>query len=62
MKAKILKTMTVNGEVLKQGTIMDVSTWRNARSLEGSRYITFVTEEDTKKETKSKVLKDSDTE
>ena len=58
MKAKILKRLTVNGEVIEQGTIVDVSTWRNARSLEGSRYIALVSEEDTKKETKSKVIKD----
>lgn len=62
MKAKLLKTMTVNGEVIEQGTVVDVSTWRNARTLEGARYITFVNEEEIKKETKSKVLKDSDTE
>ena len=62
MKAKILKTLTVNGKELLSGTIVDVSGWRNAKSLEGSRYITFVYEEEIKKETKSKVLKDSDTE
>ena len=62
MKAKILKTLTVNGKELLSGTIVDVSGWRNAKSLEGSRYITFVYEEEINKETKSKVLKDSDTE
>jgi hypothetical protein len=62
MKAKILKTLNVNGEQLLSGTIVDVSDWRNVKSLEGSRYIAFVTEEEIKKETKSKVIKDSDTE
>ena len=62
MKAKILKTLTVDGKELLSGTIVDVSGWRNAKSLEGSRYITFVTEEEIKQETKSKVLKDAGTE
>lgn len=63
MKAKILKTLTVNGKELKSGTVVDVSEWRNAKSLEGSRYITFVHEEEIpKKESKSKSEKDLDTE
>ena len=62
MKAKILKTLTVDGKELLYGTIVDVSGWRNAKTLEGSRYITFVYEEETNKETKSKVLKDAETE
>lgn len=62
MKAKILKALTNNGEVIPAGTIVDVSTWRNVRSLEGSRYITFVQEEEIKKETKPKVIKDAATE
>jgi hypothetical protein len=63
MKAKILKTLTVDGKELLQGTIVDVSEWRNAKTLEGSRYITFVTEEEIKKETtKAKVIKDEATE
>lgn len=48
MKAKILKKLTNNGNVLEVGTIVDVSGWRNAKSLEGSRYITFVSEEEAK--------------
>ena len=61
MKAKILKTLTVDGKQLESGTIVDVSGWRNAKSLEGSRYITFVVEEEiVKKEVKSKAVKDSD--
>jgi hypothetical protein len=62
MKAKILKRLINDGKELEVGTIIDVSGWRNAKSLEGSRYITFVSEEETKKETKSKVIKDPDTE
>ena len=48
MKAKILKKLTHDGKELDQGTIVDVSGWRNANSLECSRYITFVTEEEVK--------------
>lgn len=46
MKAKILKTLTVDGKELLSGTIVDVSGWRNAKTLEGSRYITFVQDEE----------------
>jgi len=42
MKARILKRLTNDGKDLEVGTIVDVSGWRNAKSLEGSRYITFV--------------------
>ena len=55
MKARILKKLTNDGKDLEVGTIVDVSEWRNAKSLEGSRYITFVTEEEVKAETKKKV-------
>jgi len=48
MKAKILKRLTNDGKELEVGTIVDVSGWRNAKTLEGSRYITFVTEEEVK--------------
>jgi hypothetical protein len=48
MKAKILKKLTHDGKELEQGTIVDVSGWRNAKTLEGSRYITFVSEEEVK--------------
>jgi hypothetical protein len=48
MKAKILKRLTHDGKELEVGTIVDVSGWRNAKTLEGSRYITFVTEEEVK--------------
>lgn len=52
MKAKILKALTHEGKKLPSGTIVDVSTWRNARSLESMRYITFVVEEEVKAEEK----------
>ena len=48
MKAKILKRLTNDGKELEVGTIVDVSGWRNAKSLESSRYITFVSEEEAK--------------
>jgi len=44
MKARILKKLTNDGKDLEVGTIVDVSEWRNAKSLEGSRYITFVSD------------------
>lgn len=62
MKAKILKTLTVDGKELLSGTIVDVSGWRNAKSLEGSRYITFVNEQEISETSKSKVQKDKTTE
>ena len=63
MKAKILKKLiNDDGKQLEVGDIVDVSKWRNAKSLEGSRYITFIIEEEITKETKSKVLKGSETE
>ncbi len=63
MKAKILKRLiNEDGKQLEIGDIVDVSKWRNTKALVGSRYITFVTEEETKQETKSKVLKDAGTE
>lgn len=60
-KAKILKRMVVDGKTLEPNDIVDVSSWRNAKSLEGSRYITLVSyvsespkQETPKKETKPK--------
>jgi len=46
MKAKLLKTMTVNGESLVAGTVVDVSGWRNYRSLESMRYLAFILDEE----------------
>lgn len=48
MKAKILKKLVFEDKTLMPGDIVDVSKWRNARTLEGSRYITFVEEETPK--------------
>jgi hypothetical protein len=62
MKAKILKTLIVDGKELLSGTIVDVSGWRNAKTLEGSRYITFVYDEEIKETSKPKVQKDKVTE
>ena len=45
MKAQILKQLTSLGETLNPGDIVDVSEWRNARTLENNRYIKFIQEE-----------------
>jgi len=39
MKAKILKTMVVEGRKLQQGTIVDVKGWKHAKALARNRYI-----------------------
>ncbi len=60
LKAKLLKKMTVDGKDLQAGTIVDVSGWRNYRSLESMRYIAFVADEEvveTSKVEKPKVTK-----
>ena len=44
MKAKLLKSMVIAGESIAAGEIVDVSGWRNAKSLESLRYIAFVAE------------------
>ena len=65
MKARILKKLTHNGVELESGTIVDVSTWRNAKTLEGSRYITFVSDAEVVTEAKTekkKVTKEEPTE
>lgn len=56
MKAKLLKPMTVNGESLVAGTVVDVSGWRNYRSLESMRYLAFILDEEVEvpKVTKAK--------
>jgi len=56
MKAKLLKSMTVDGKTLSAGAVIDVSGWRNAKSLESMRYIAFVQDEVPKVE-KPKVAK-----
>jgi len=58
MKAKLLKSMTVDGKKLPAGSMVDVSGWRNAKSLEGMRYLTFIAEEEQPKVEKPKVTKE----
>ena len=53
MKAKLLKKMTVDGKDLPQGSIVDVSGWRNYKSLESMRYFTFIVDDE-----KPKVVKE----
>jgi hypothetical protein len=53
MKAKLLKPMVVNGESLEAGSVVDVSGWRNYRSLESMRYLAFIYEEEKPKVTKA---------
>ncbi len=66
MKAKILKRMTVDGEIIEPGTVLDVTSWRTAASLKNNRYIEFVTDEPIStakeeiKKAKSKQEKDLD--
>jgi hypothetical protein len=52
MKAKLLKPMVVNGESLEAGSVVDVSGWRNYRSLESMRYLAFILDEEVKEEVK----------
>lgn len=49
MKAKILKRMSVEGHMVEAGTILDVSSWRTAKSLANNRYIEFLPEIETVK-------------
>ena len=42
--------MVVNGESLVAGTVVDVSGWRNYRSLESMRYLAFILDEEVKAE------------
>lgn len=55
MKAKLLKSMVVAGESIAAGEIVDVSGWRNAKSLESLRYISFVVELPDKPKAKTEV-------
>lgn len=45
MKAKVLKRMKVEGNIIEPGTILDVSTWRTRVSLSNNRYIELLPEE-----------------
>lgn len=47
MKAQILKQMTSQGVQLNVGDIVDVSTWRHAKTLQSSRYIKILDVEPT---------------
>lgn len=65
MKAKILKKLQADGKILLPSEIVDVSNWRNVKSLESNRYIaliTHVSEEEPKKESKPKASKQPDAE
>jgi hypothetical protein len=44
MKAEILKTMVVDGRLLKSGDIIDVKGWKHAKALNRSRYIKILDE------------------
>jgi hypothetical protein len=46
MKAQILKRLVSLGETLEVGDIVDVSSWRHIKSLENSRYIKIIHEEE----------------
>jgi len=39
MKARVLKFLTHEGKVITPGTVVDVSGWRNAKTLVAGRYI-----------------------
>ena len=45
MKAEILKPINVGDNLLSHGDIVDVSEWRNIKSLANSRYIRIIEEE-----------------
>jgi hypothetical protein len=47
MKAQILKPMNAQGVMLAVGDIVDVSTWRHAKTLQSNRYIKILDVEPT---------------
>lgn len=47
MKAQILKQMIAQGVSLNVGDIVDVSTWRHAKTLNSNRYIKILDVEPT---------------
>ena len=60
MRVKILKSFVVEGKVLEVGSIVDASSWRNIKTLEGARYIApvyYTSENETKTESKPSALK-----
>jgi hypothetical protein len=55
MKVKVLKAFVVEGKMLEVGSIVDATSWRNVKTLEGSRYIApvyYTSENETKTESK----------
>jgi hypothetical protein len=42
MKAKLLKSMTVDGRKVVAGDIVEVKGWRHAKSLANNRYIKLI--------------------
>jgi hypothetical protein len=54
MKAKILKPLVSDGKKLTLGSIVDVSGWRNAKTLVAGRYIEFLEESAEEAEPKAK--------
>jgi len=47
MLRKVLKRIPLGGDkYLESGTIVDVTKWRNARTLESNRYLGTVTEDE----------------
>ena len=53
MKARILKSMIIDGRKVVAGDIMEVKGWLHAKKLANNRYIEFI--EETIKEPKPKV-------
>lgn len=39
MAHKVMKPISVNGEVIASGTVLDASGWRNVRALINNRYL-----------------------
>lgn len=68
MKARILKSMVVDGRKVLAGDIMEVKGWLHAKKLASNRYIEFIEETESVSkveevvETKPKVSKKKDTE
>ena len=48
MKAKVLKALVFNGKKIEPGTTVDVSNWRNQKTLVSGRYIEILDESEIK--------------
>lgn len=59
MKAKVLKQIITDGKKLIIGEIVDVSSWKNIKSLSNARYIELIEESKLEVETpeEKKVVK-----